>query len=289
MSLFQFTHSRRAETRILQYKQHLDARFPDPESLVQTKRTALDEIRKLLGYAEEALVQDKTELAWQHYHSALRSELKLDSEASLKFKIEQLRNESTEKLSDWRSKTVLVSLENADDTLPETDTVIEGYRVLHDHFSNVYLKNRNILFQLTVLSGILFFFLLVFFGISWSGHLLIAPVTDESTQITTIQLLVAAIMGIFGACLSATFSLSRGIKGVKIPQQQINLGITLSRPLVGAVSAIVIYFFAVSELVFPNQSFNAAGYLSISFVAGFSERLVIYAVSIWSSGDRKNP
>lgn len=260
------------------------------EDLTKSEKELLKKIENILEEARNALDNGKTDLAWQLLHSAKRIQLKLDSKSTLAFKKDALLYEADEKLKGWRKKAVLEYLneEGADDGSVNTDALSEAYHVLHEHFSDIYTINRSILKQLFTLSFTAFASLLVFLAIIWNYNVILGDGFPLSSNIPVPLTFSVLLFGIMGACLSAIFSLAGGIKGIKIPKLQVNLWITLTRPVVGAISALVIYIFIASGILFPNQNLNTAGILSISFMAGFTERLIIRAVETVTEDSKLN-
>lgn len=284
LSFFSSFTGNRVSSKLQVLERQLSSDYPDKEEMDEAGKKTIDEIHGMLDQANIAVEKGDTELAWQLVHAIERTLLKLDSPSRLSFKKRALINETVAKLSGWRKQTVLDVLAPSDDPSEKTvdvDALTEGYQLLHEHFSNVYIKNRKILTQLLTLSATAFIAMLLFLVTSSSNGLLQMGRSISTVPAFTTPFIVSVLLfGVMGACLSGIFSLAGSGKGVTIPEMQVNFWITLSRPVVGAISALVIYLFLVSGLILPNLNFSIAGILSVSFAAGFTERIIIHAVKL---------
>lgn len=279
LSLFSSISGKRAATKIEQLEYQI-MEWEEPGDMSDTDKEALERIKHIIKGAREALEAGKTELAWQLLHSAQRIRLRLATEDTLSFRKEALYHEANQKLSGWRKKAVLNSLDSGSkEGSVNIDTLEEAYEVMHEHFSNLYIKNKNMLKQLFTLSVTALTAMLSFLIILWSYHNSNLPAGFSISDETVVPLTLSVILfGIMGACLSAIFSLAGGTQGMRIPKLQVNYWITLSRPVIGAISALVFFIFISSDFILLGQNFNTAGILTISFISGFSERLIIRAV-----------
>lgn len=115
------------------------------------------------------------------------------------------------------------------------------------------------------------------------------PETDNTANqgaICAIALLLSfcgiAVFGAIGATISAIMSFVNTNPEARIPEHFMRTWLTGSRPVIGAVSALVLSFATLSGVVLlVRVDTNKAAYMLwlVSFAAGFSERLVIRAVS----------
>jgi hypothetical protein len=271
-------------------KQQILTEGEESNRLTKSEKVLINQIKSVLDKANDALDNGETDLSWQLLHFPQRIQLKLDSEDALLFKRNALYFEANKKLKSWRKEAVLDYLDdmNNDDKPVNTDALCEAYHILHEHFNNIYTKNRSILKQLFTLSLTAFVALLLFLVVIWNYNITLDNDLTLTSQMPLSVTFSVLLFGIMGACLSAIFSLAGGAQGINIPKLQVNFWITLSRPVVGTISALVIYIFIVSGILFPNQNLNTAGILSISFVAGFSERLIIRAVEAVTDDSKLN-
>jgi hypothetical protein len=117
-----------------------------------------------------------------------------------------------------------------------------------------------------------------------------ANLTPESDSFAT--LLAVAVVGLLGATFSAIISATKPSGPVRVPELVSSLRVTLLRLLIGPASAIVIYFVTRSTLysfVFTFARPEDYALLTIAFVAGFSERLVLRAVETIAGKDTNSP
>jgi hypothetical protein len=86
------------------------------------------------------------------------------------------------------------------------------------------------------------------------------------------------LFGALGGSISGIISFSKiSIKqGEELPVLVLSAWLTVIRPLVGAVSALVLFTFVLSGLV-DLGAISPYSILAISFAAGFSERLIVGA------------
>jgi hypothetical protein len=99
----------------------------------------------------------------------------------------------------------------------------------------------------------------------------------------TWQALVYVVLfGLLGAGMSAILSVSRKETKAAIPTQLTEGAVVFARPLFGAAAALALYLFVQSGLFAAGPvSINAhstAAVLGLSFIAGFSERLVVSVI-----------
>jgi hypothetical protein len=100
---------------------------------------------------------------------------------------------------------------------------------------------------------------------------LFPPLPASSTSLRLLPFV--AIFGAMGACLSGLRSLLGPSKG-GVPETLLSSFSTAIRPLIGAVSAVVV-FFAEAGGVLNVAKESVASILTLSFIAGFSEALVV--------------
>ena len=100
-------------------------------------------------------------------------------------------------------------------------------------------------------------------------------------------MLGVALFGLFGAVISAIIKSADSNQSARIPEMVLANRITLLRILLGAGSAIFIYTIITSQLSsligisfdFAKEGLSISTVYSVSFLAGFSERLVLSAVT----------
>src|SRR5690348_6108987 len=143
---------------------------------------------------------------------------------------------------------------------------------------NTYRKLATLRWRLLVLSGVLSVTLLGLLPM-----VILFPLSDRFVMPFTWQALVYVVLfGLLGACTSAVLSVSRKGTRAAIPTQLIQGAVVFARPLFGAAVALALYLFVQSGLFTAAPvSINAdstAAVLGLSFIAGFSERLIVSAV-----------
>jgi hypothetical protein len=91
-----------------------------------------------------------------------------------------------------------------------------------------------------------------------------------------------AVYGALGATFSALRDFTASTTKTRIPEHVMTTWMTLTRPFVGAVSALIAVFAIMGGLLpaFKTDQAQPAYFVwALAFVAGFSERLVMQAVS----------
>jgi hypothetical protein len=106
--------------------------------------------------------------------------------------------------------------------------------------------------------------------------IIIAPQLDQANIYTQIFIFAVVLSGIMGASVSGILTVARGGAEARIPEQLIGFWILLVKLVVGAVSALALYAFLLSEYL--NFATTPAQIIAVCFAAGFSERLVTSAV-----------
>lgn len=86
------------------------------------------------------------------------------------------------------------------------------------------------------------------------------------------------LFGALGAAISSLMTLSSVLNNSAIPERVGSLWLAVSRVTVGAASALILYVFVIAELV-NVFVITPSSLLAIAFVGGFTERLLVKAVS----------
>lgn len=264
----------------------LEKRIKSCQELSKERKVDLSWVepsRRLLEDAKKALQDNDLTVGWKCFNAARQLEIFCCDDDELNSRAATLRSEA-KKLSSWRQKAVEELLK---EPVPpgSAKRIYEAAVIRDEHFDNKYFKIDLILFQRVILLCVLGAAVIAFMLLVGSYKLSAAMVNDS----VDLSVLVAvALFGAMGASISATQSLgkmSAYISGattlkesdveVKIPEQIASAWITLTRPGLGAASAIVVYFFILSDINPFKTANNTFTTLSIAFVAGFSERLII--------------
>jgi hypothetical protein len=215
------------------------------------------------------------------YHLAMRNLLRWTSNANQSANPNYLKElaaatlvECREKLERWKVDKVEKRLmENgqikADISLED---IIEAKIMIDDHDECVTFWSDSIQWQIFILGSVAFIstlLILIFLGF-FSINLSFNNIAFVSS---------ICLFGALGGCVSSIFSFSKiSIKiGEELPVLVLNAWLTMARPLVGAVSALVLSTFIISGLV-DLGTVSPYMLLAVSFAAGFSERLIVGAV-----------
>lgn len=142
-------------------------------------------------------------------------------------------------------------------------------------------------------------------GITDRVELLQAPLSGLIGLPTVAQLVVFAlivVLGIMGASVSGILSLSRELQRSKIPEQAGSVWFAVARLATGGVAALMLFLFLLSGIVSLDGSsgtsfltlnlgtdLSVALAFSLSFVAGFSERLLVRVVKSVAGEDSDQP
>jgi hypothetical protein len=265
---------------------------------------------ELLGQAEAAAQKWRADLdrGYACFLAAQRVDILCFDESRVRAAARSLLEEANgDKIKGWRKQAIVCLVKDLADEAPSTEshdgqctatqekkspkTPPERYSaaegrirlqeatLLRDEDSqNTYRKLATLKWHLLVLSGVLSITLLGLFPM-----VILFPLSDRFLMPFTWQALVYVVLfGLLGACTSAVLSVSRKGTRAAIPTQLIQGAVVLARPLFGAATALALYLFVQSGLFTAAAvSINAhstAAVLGLSFIAGFSERLVVSAV-----------
>jgi hypothetical protein len=237
-------------------------------------QAAADKASELLEQAEEALGKNNVELGWRLFKGAHRIGFFCLTNEQLRMQAIAIYEEAQKKLDSWRKEAIDSML--ADDSgklkpcLNVPDVFHAAY-ILDEYHNNVYHKLGAFKRQLAFLSS-------AGLGIAIAWIVLSALTIDASNEINDPLLLVLVMLfGALGAVISGFLPLSNGLAGHRIPEQLASYRIVFARLAIGSVSALVIYVF-LSSGILELGDLTTGKFLAVSFVAGFSERLVVRAV-----------
>ncbi len=276
------------------------------------------DVTDLLGKVEEALDEGQVEDGWRYFHAAQRLDTHgleaLDErEAAKRAQAEPgggateagpdaletrariVRQEALDTLGSWRKEAVeelLGADELADGVTGEE--VRAASKILHDQYESVHLKRYylqiqfNQLFWLGTVAGFAFLVLSVlpyfdiatFFEPPFTLPLVENGETTQAEPVVTSAGFAAfvALSGMVGASLFGMRSLQKKRVSTKVAQRITGLALTWARGLIGAISALVFYFFLQTPFVGDFGGITAALFIVVGFAAGYSERMVSRAV-----------
>jgi 8-oxo-dGTP diphosphatase len=144
--------------------------------------------------------------------------------------------------------------------------------VLDEHNDNQYFKLQLFLDQVKIQLGILTGLVILI------AVLLVAQTSAITNRAITANdgpfiVIAALLFGMLGASVSALQSIVQRGQGGKIPGQMAGRWITLTRPFIGAASALVTLLLFGAGVVALGQP-GIAALCAIAFFSGFSERFV---------------
>ncbi|AUV83733.1 hypothetical protein C2R22_20505 [Salinigranum rubrum] len=214
---------------------------------------------------------------------------------ALRTRARAIRLEALDTLGGWRKEAVeeLLGADGlADDVTGEE--VRAASKILHDQYEGVHLKRYylqlqfNQLFWLGTLAGFVFVVLsiLPYFDIATFFQPPFTLPVVESGETTQAQPVVTsagfavfvALSGMVGASLFGMRSLQKKRVSTKVAQRITGLAFTWARGLIGAISALVFYFFLQTPFVGDLGGITPALMIVVGFAAGYSERMVSRAV-----------
>jgi ADP-ribose pyrophosphatase YjhB (NUDIX family) len=245
---------------------------------------------RLLDMAESDMKQQNIDSAWKAVHAARRIMYNGFSEAELEAEKEVLLRES-EKLNEWRRAAIrnILARENLPLGSLPASTLIRAAELRDDHYNNNYYKNRitrTTFYVLLAILAIVLMFLFSFLGSNSPDMLITLDEAAGEREVLLIPMLWGVLLfGLLGGCISSIFHIRNSSTTTRIPEIVNNSFITITRVLVGGASAIVIFFFF--ESGFSDQFLSeinlrpdsAITYFILAFAAGFSERLLLRAIS----------
>ena len=258
----------------------------DPAKI--SDRWWIPSVRRSLEIAQGALERRDLDGGWGAVHEAERFMIFGLKDVELVTRAVSLVAEARNKLGGgWRSQTVeaLLAPLNLKECLKTGGTLnpkerrllecalVESLGVVNENSDNIYHRMHMVGKQLKILVVVCAFILAATLG----GSCLLA---SADSAYAWENLAAVALAGALGGVVSAMFQLSR-VGEAKIPDALLYGLITSGRPLLGAASALFIYFVMQAKLIsffnVPTGSGLEAGVV-VGFVAGFTERLVLKAV-----------
>jgi hypothetical protein len=227
---------------------------------------------ELFARAEHEALAGDLDSGWKYLHEAQRQAVCGLSELAVASALLSVTREAHSKLTGWRQAAVRDLLSQLDETSPlelRRSVLSTAMRIRDEHSDNVYYRHRLLRRQMTVVGIVLMLLGCGFFAVLHVRPVVAIPLTNGQ-PITVSTLLAALTMGGMGACFSALTTFATSSAEMSIPGHLANVAITMTRPLIGAVSGIVAVLLLHSGVVdFGRFS------LLVPFAFGFSERLVM--------------
>lgn len=218
--------------------------------------------------------------AWSALKAADRELIWDFSLEELRLEVERVAFESKSKLSGWRAKTVSAVLSPECGRLTDADELSElrhrvfvSRRILDEALDNVHRKNDMLRIQVgrsalsaTVLLAVASIVLALQVRAGWSPSEIGYLLGDLQS------FAVVLVLGAVGASLSGLLTLARTNGASRAPDLRLRWIFLKYRPVIGAISAIVVV--AILQSGVAGLSVTSEAALVASIVAGFSERLV---------------
>ncbi|REL29163.1 hypothetical protein DYD21_15020 [Rhodohalobacter sp. SW132] len=245
----------------------------------------------LLNIAARQMRIGKLDAAWKSLHTSKRLALFALEQQDVPKMAERIRHEANN-LNEWRKQSVLNILSENNDGQISIDnmSLFLAAQIRDEHFNNNYYKNRltrNVIKTLMILLAVslaaIFMYFIVLSQLNLSN---LISFNGENRVIQEVPLLIGILLfGLFGGVVSSLFKVKTVDNSLRNPEILNNYLFTTIRVFMGGAAAIAIFILLESEfsdIVFGNFSLrpeNHFTYFAIAFVCGFSERLLMKAVS----------
>ena len=237
--------------------------------------TLAPQIGRALQRARDAHEAGDIDQGWKCLQAAQRLELLTLKDEDLPAAALVIKKEAS-KLRGWRKEAVEELLTPKDCGAKLTkERVLRAALLRDEHYGNEAYRDGLRRSNAVGLAIALFVALGCLFAMLFS-----APLPGGQDE-TLSRFAYVAVMGLIGAIVSAITRMPDPQTRERIPQVASSSRIMFLRILMGPASAIVIYFVMQSGLKFGETQLDAKwpdAVLVISFVAGFSERLVMRVV-----------
>lgn len=241
----------------------------------------------LLSLAGKAIKAGDIDKGWKCFHGAQRLELFFLQTDELRGKTLALQNEANNKLRSWRKAAIDELLGPKANPKEEQNraSIYEATLIRDEHYSNEAYKAS--------LIGAYYLTLIVFLTMIMVSifvlHNLDVIRFDNNVDLYSWQMISSVVsFGLLGGVVSAIIKYPDLNKTSKIPEVATTIRVMLLRVFVGSAFALVVYLILNSQLI-EIFSFQIIGLVekiqpstiyAISFVAGFTERLVLRAVAV---------
>jgi len=233
----------------------------------------------------------KLDPAWKSLHASVRLSIFGMDQTQLNDLAKRIRQEATN-LNEWRQEAVWRLLGKSDqpDRNLNASALYLAAEIRDEHFSNNYYKNRltrsvinTLLILLTLTVGFIFAY------IAYITYTFPVPLISFPGGVRLVQTLPTMtgvmLFGLFGAAISSLFRVKNTSGNLKNPELISSHFFTTVRVFTGGAAAIAFFFFLESELfelILPAlklQPTSGTTYFVIAFVCGFTERLLLRAIS----------
>jgi hypothetical protein len=239
----------------------------------------------ILDEAEAQVKQGNIQAGWACFLAARRMRI-LDARSQrISAESIALLGEAEESPG-WRGKVIRELLKPERQAEPENQRMLlyVAYEIRDEALQNAYRNVEILREQLLVLGGML---ILVVFGllamaIRYHVDLTGSPKTE---RIYTEIVVYVALFGALGGSLSAIQWVTKAsTTGARLPETRMRGPAVFMRPIFGVAAAIAVFPILVAGIL-DVQLKNNAQVFSVALVAGFSERLISYAVRTVPTGE----
>ncbi len=233
--------------------------------------------------AKVTLQQRKVQNAWALYYQAELLEYELKTKEELDARAGKILFESAILLNDGAKQNIRRLIGQGSDNggwvLQKNvapSNVIEARRIIQDYYIKKYTYLDVAMQMLSILTTIVAILSLII-----AFTLTSVPNTITSAPASSVFWITIGLFGGVGGSISGLFGLKQSFAlDSDMPERVLNKWITIAKPIIGFAAAIVIAIFLIAGFV-EVANIEVSTYLifSMAFVSGFSERLIIGAVS----------
>ena len=257
-------------------------------TLATERRVLAPQVDALIRTAWQELKERNYPAGWAALQSASRIRMQCATRRTLEAWAMSLATESEEKLSGWRLEAARELLSFVDeaatkgkppattsdaDEAPHGDHLArahEAQRLLDSRAQNVYAKQRLILNRALALLAVLLSLIILASALMSRFGL---PQVDGPVWLCVV------LIGMFGA-MGASFSGLRSIctaASKSVPDLILSGAFTCMRPAIGAAAAMIVWLAHAGGIIRFAEG-GGPGLLTLAFVAGFSDALVVRVV-----------
>lgn len=231
-------------------------------------------VNKSLEAAKKSAETGNDHSAWIHLHRARRFLLESFNKNERLMRAMALQREAEEKLTNWRGKAVrdVLLLDPNKPRAPSTGALILAQFLLDEHFANVYFKLELLGARVRLLAWLLVGTTLLLVVGAFSARVFEILESDYLFS-SPAQLLFVLLLGALGAVLSMTLSLTQ-LAG-RVPEVLQGWTEATVRPLVGALSAVVLVAILQAQLIIPIAELTVIQLSVFAILAGFSDQVVV--------------
>lgn len=240
-------------------------------------------IRNLLKQAEAALMEGDIDKGWKCFHAARRIELLPISDPTLLMaKAEEIRIES-EKLNKGRRDAVNSLLPKKIQPTELTSNILFDAALIRDeHYTNQAYK-QGLRRGYHLFLGVLLFLHIGLIYFLLSRGIIKFDISPQNDHLT--MFIGVVVFGLLGAIFSAILKSFDIDVSARIPETALAIRITILRIVLGAGSAVILYFILISQLlnllnadIVNSIATSPISIYVLAIAAGFSERLVLNAL-----------